>query len=84
MTRFKNNGMKANADKRHLLVNSKEKVCTKIGPYNTESSERLKLLGVLIGNKLTFDMHINNLCAKAIQKLNAPCRVSAFMSTIVY
>ena len=78
---FKNNGMKANADKCHLLVNSKEKVCTKIGPYNIESSEQQKLLGVLIDNKLTFDKHINNLCGKASQKLNALCRVSSFMST---
>ena len=31
---FKNNGMKANADKDHLRVNSKEKVCAKIGPYD--------------------------------------------------
>ena len=73
--------MKANADKCHLLVNSKEKVCTKIGPYNIESSEQQKLLGVLIDNKLTFDKHINNLCAKASQKLNMLCRVSSFMST---
>ena len=78
---FKNNGIKANADKCHLLVNSKEKVCTKIGPYNIESSEQQKLLGVLIDNKLTFDKHINNLCGKASQKLNALCRVSSFMST---
>ena len=73
--------MIANADKCHLLVNSKEKGCTKIGPYNIESNEHQKLLGVLIDNKLTFDKHINNLCAKASQKLNALCRVSSFMST---
>ena len=78
---FKNNGMKANADKCYLVVNSKEKVCTKIGSYNIESSEQQKLLGVLIDNKLTFDKHINNLCPKASQKLNALCRVSSFMST---
>ena len=59
--------MKANADKCHLLVNSKEKGCTKIGPYNIESNEHQKLLGVLIDNNLTFDKHINNLCAKASQ-----------------
>ena len=73
--------MKANAEKCHLLVNSKEKVCTKIGPYNIESSKQQKLLWVLIENKLTFDKHINNLCAKASQKLNAFCRVSSFKST---
>ena len=78
---FRNNGTKANADKCHLLVNSKEKVCTKIGSYNIESSEQQKLLGVLIDNKLTFEKHINNLCTKASQKLNALCRVSSFMST---
>ena len=81
MTWFKNNGIKANADKYHLVVNSKEKVCTKIGPYNIESSDQQKLLGVLIDNKVTFDKHINNLCEKASQKLNELCRVSSFMST---
>ena len=78
---FKNNGMKANADKYHLLVNSTEKVCTKIGPYNTESSEQQKLIGVISDNKVTFDKHINNFCAKASQKVNALCRVSSFMIT---
>ena len=68
--------MKGNAGKCHLLVNSKEKVCTKIESYNIENSEQQKLLGILIDNKLTFDKHINNLSAKASQKLNALCRVS--------
>ena len=35
---LRNNGMKANADKCHLLVNSKGKVCTKIGSHNIKSS----------------------------------------------
>ena len=46
LTWFKNNGMKVNADKCHLLVNSK--VSTKTGPYNIESSEQQKLLGAII------------------------------------
>ena len=50
--------MNMNANKCHLLVNSKEKVCTKIGPYNIEIGEQQKLLGVLIDNKLTFERHI--------------------------
>ena len=73
LTLFKNNEMKANADKCHLLVNSEEKVCTKIGHYDIESSEQQKLLGVLIDNKLTFDKHIDNLCTRASQKLNTLC-----------
>ena len=36
---FKNNGMKANADKYHLLVNSEKKVFDKIGPNDIQSSE---------------------------------------------
>ena len=43
--------------------------------------QQQKLLGVLLDNKLTFDKHINNLRAKASQKLNAICRMSSFMST---
>ena len=81
LTWFENNGMKANSDKCYLLVNVKEKVCAKIGPYDIQSSEQQKLQGVLIDNKLTFDKHINNLCLKASPKLNALCRVSSFVST---
>ena len=33
-------------------MNSKDKVCTKIGPSNIESSEQQKSLGVLTGNRL--------------------------------
>ena len=73
--------MKANADKCHLLVNSKEKIWAKIGPFDFQNSEQHELLGALIDNKLTFDKHINNLCVKAIQKLNALSRLSSFMST---
>ena len=68
---FKNNGMKVNADICYLLVNSKTRVCTKIGLYNIESSKQQKLLGVLIDNKLTFDKHITILCSKTSQKLNS-------------
>lgn len=33
---FKNNGMQANANKSHLLVNSKEKLCAKVGPCDIQ------------------------------------------------
>ena len=69
----KNNGMKVNADKCHLLVNFNEKVCAKTGSWDTQSSEQQNLLGVFIEDKLTFDKHINNLCVKIGQKLNASC-----------
>lgn len=46
---------------------------TKIERNHIKSSEQQKLLGVFIDNKLIFDKHINNLCAKASQKINALC-----------
>ena len=81
LKRFQNNGRKVNADKCHLLVNSKEKECTKIGSYNIKNSEQQKVLGVLIDHKLSFEKHINSSCAKASQKRNALCRMSSFVST---
>ena len=48
LTCFENNGMKVNADKCHLLVSSKEKLCDKIGPYDIQNSEQQKFLGVLL------------------------------------
>ena len=44
MTWFKNNGMKANADKFHPLVNSKEKFWAKVISCDNRSSEKQKLL----------------------------------------
>ena len=69
MTWFKNSEMKANTDKCHLLVNSKEKVHTKIGPYNIGSTEQQKLLEVFIDNKLTFGKHINNFAPRLAKNL---------------
>ena len=55
MTWIKKYGMKINADKCHLLADSKEKVSAKIVSYNIQSCKQQKLLEVLIDNKLTFD-----------------------------
>ena len=51
MTWFKSNKMRANANKCHLLVNSKEKLCAKIGPCHIKSSEQQKLPRVLFDNE---------------------------------
>ena len=75
-TQVKNNGMQANADKCHLLVNSKDQMCAKIEPCDIQSSAQQMLLRDLTDNKLTFDKHITYLCTKANQKLNALCHGS--------
>ena len=76
---FKNNGMKANTDKCHLLISLQNDLEANIGETIIKSSNSEKLLGVIIDNKLNFEKHINNLCDKASQKLNALARVSSYM-----
>ena len=76
---FKNNHMKANADKYHLLVTRDTDVTAKIGEFDVRNSREEKLLGVKIDNKLYFESHISSLCKKASQKLHALARVVNFV-----
>ena len=77
---FNNNGRKANADKCHLLLSTKEKLKANISNYTIINSDKEKLLGVTIDNHLKFESHIKNLCSKTSQKLYALSRVSSYMS----
>ena len=77
--RFKNNNMKANADKCHLLVTRDTDVTTKIGELDVKNSREEKLLGVKTDSKLSFENHVSSLCKKASQKLHALERVLNFM-----
>ena len=47
----------------------------KIDNNYIESEEEQVLLGTTIDSNLTFENHINNICKKASQKLNALARV---------
>ena len=76
---FKNNHMKANADKCHLLVTRDTDVTAKIGELDVKDSKEVKLLGVKIDGKLSFENHVSSLCKKASQKLHALQRVVNFM-----
>ena len=76
---FKNNHMKANADKCHLLVTRDTDVTAKIGEFDVKNSREEKLLGVKINLKLSFENHVSSLCKKASQKLHALARVVNFV-----
>ena len=76
---FKNNHMKANADKCHLLVTRDTDVTAKIGELDVKNSKEERLLGVKIDSKLSFENHVSSLCKKASQKLHALRRVVNFM-----
>ena len=76
-----NNALKANPDKSHLLLNSKDNhLSVTIDDHEIFNSEHKKLLGITIDSELKFDEHVNSLCKKASQKLNALSRVSHFMN----
>ena len=76
---FANNQMKANPDKCHLLTSSSDKVSICVDNYNIKSNKSEKLLGIKIDNKLNFNTHVNEICKKAGQKLNALSRVTPDM-----
>ena len=69
---FNNNGMKANADKCHLLLSTKEKLKANMSNYAIMNSDKEKLLGVTVDNHLKFESLIKNLWSKASQKTICP------------
>ena len=76
---LKSNYMKVNTDKSNLLLSGNIKLTSDIDNNIIESEEKQELLGVIIDSRLTFEEHVNNLCKKASQKLNALARISSYM-----
>ena len=80
---LKNNGLKANPDKFHLLLSDpNETYSVNVENYNIQNSKCEKLLGIKIDNKLTFDEHVATICSKASQKLHALARIGNYMTLI--
>ena len=78
---FPKNSMTANANKCHLLLSKNIKHVACINHIQIENNTSEKLLGVTIDSELKFDIHVNNLCKKATQKLNALARISGYMDS---
>ena len=76
---FRNNCIKVNPDKFHLLLNDKKShqvdICNK--KFSSTCSE--KFLGIKTDNKLTFEEHVEGLCEKASQKVSAAARILSLM-----
>ena len=77
---FKDNLIKGNPDKCHLLVSTNEKTKINIGEFSVENSDCEKLLGVKIDNKLTFDCHVSDMCKQTNRKINALARIAPFIN----
>ena len=78
-TWFANNHRKANPSKCHLLLSTQEEANIQIANTTIKNSESQKLLGVVLDNKLKFDIHVGNICQKANRKLNALARLTNYM-----
>ena len=76
---FKNNRLKNNIDKCHVLVSTNKPVGVKFGDYTIDDSECEKLLGVKLDVNLNFNDHISDLCEKTSRKTSALARVKPFM-----
>ena len=70
--------MVLNPGKCHYIVNGDTDPSHKIILNNNDvsSSNKEKLLGIPLDNKLDFDSHITSLCKKAGQKLSALARMN--------
>ena len=51
-----------------------------INDQKINSASRVKLLGIEIDNRLSFEKHISTLCNKASNQLNAIGKIQKFMS----
>ena len=73
--------MVLNPGKCHYLVLGKISNSDTVNLNGTKlaSSSYEKLLGILIDRDLSFDKHIESLCRKAGQKLNALARISNYL-----
>ena len=78
---FRYNGMKMNSDKCHLLVSGHkyELMIANIGDEQIIESNIVKLLGININSKLSFNDHLNTICKKASNKLNTLSRQCAIL-----
>ena len=79
-TWLKNNYMKVNTNKSHLLLSGKNNLTTNIDGNVIESEDNQVLLGITIDSNLSLNKHINNLCKRASAKLNALARISGYMN----
>ena len=63
-TWLRNNYMKANTEKSHLLLSGSDKLTANIDGNVIESEDNQILLVITIDSNLSFSKHINNLCKK--------------------
>ena len=77
---FNNNYLKVNTGKGHILLSGNSRATATIDNSYIESEDEQVLLGITIDSNLTFENHINSICKKVSQKLNALARIASYMN----
>ena len=77
-----NNYMKVNTGKSHLLLPGKSEANATIDNNYIESEDEQVLLGIKTDSNLTFENHMNSICKKASQMLNALARIAPYMNVL--
>ena len=72
--------MKVNTGKSHLLLSGNSRATATIDNSYIELEDEQVLLGITIDSNLTFENHINSICKKASQRLNALARIAPYMN----
>ena len=78
---FTHNNLISNNDKSKLLAAYEEKLTAAIGNDLIHSSTHVKLLGITIDRKLTFQQHVSKLCKRTSRKIHAFGRISQYIET---
>ena len=80
---FNDNGMEANSEKFQFMMISRDENCSRSPILSVStvivSDGHVKVLGVVINNKLNFSLHVSSICKKAFFQLNALARISNYL-----
>ena len=78
-TWLRNNYIKPNTDKSHILLSGSNYLATNNDGNVIESEDNQISLCITIDSNLSVNKHIKNLCKKANTKMNALARISGYM-----
>ena len=72
--------MKANQDKRHLVVSKNDNVSMYIGPFKIRNTNCEKLLEIKVDSRFNFNERLDHIIKKASRRINALSRITLFMN----
>ena len=77
---FRDNHLEANNLKSDIMLTTDNKLTISVKGSLISNKKIVKLLGVTVDNKLSFEPYLNLVCKKVSQKVHALARISKFIS----